>query len=617
VSSPRFLVGIDLGTSNSAVAFADTAKATEDAAAPVELLAIDQVTAPGAVEARPLLPSTIYVRGASELPDGALNLPWRPDPGYCVGAFAREQGARIPGRLIHSAKSWLCHPDIDRRERVLPFGTKDDDARRSPVEAATLVLEHIRAAWNARVAAGDPALDLSRQQVVLCVPASFDAAARNLTVEAAEAAGLGRPTLLEEPQAAFYSWLECAGDQWRKAVRPGDVVLVVDVGGGTTDFSLIAVTDQGGALELQRLAVGEHILLGGDNMDLALAYATQARLQEEKGKTLDAMQFNALVQQCRAAKEHLLANPREASAPITLLGRGSGVVGGTIRTELRREGLQELLLEGFFPKCAVADRPARPKRAGFREAGLPYASDPAITLHLARFLGQQHDAVAELFPGRADKGAIMPTAILFNGGVFKAQPLADRVLDTVSGWCAELGQEAPRVLRGADLDLAVARGAAAFAQARRGRGVRIRAGSARSYYIGIESSAPAVPGMPRPMKALCVVPFGMEEGTTAEISGKAVDLCVWTGEPAEFRFLSSTTRRKDRAGELCDVKADMFVEHEPIETALPTGGAEPRAAEVDLRAHLTEIGVLELSCIERGKPDQAWRLEFNVRHGSG
>lgn len=610
--SSRFVVGIDLGTSNSALAWCAPDPDPAADPAPVSMMPVEQVVAPGAVEARPTLPSVIYVRGQSELPEGALNLPWTADPGYCVGAFAREQGARIPTRMIHSAKSWLCHTGIDREGRFLPHQSQEEDAKRSPVECATLVLEHLRRSWN-RV---HPDADLAAQDIVLCVPASFDAGARQLTVAAAERAGLPNVSLLEEPQAAFYAWVDSCGEDWRRRVRIGDLVLVIDVGGGTTDFSLIAVAEEGGELALRRIAVGEHILLGGDNMDLALAYSAAARIEQEKTRKPDAQQMASLVQQCRAGKEALLAPGAPAEWPISLLGRGSSVIGGTIRTELRRDALEQIVLEGFFPICTPSDRPARPTRSGFREAGLPYASDPAISLHLARFLGQHRDAAAEAIPGRAGGEVALPTAVLFNGGVFKAAPLRDRVMALLGEWCRTAGIEEPRALEGNDLDLAVARGAAAYARAKRGRGVRIRGGSARTYYIGIESAAPAVPGIKPPLRAMCVVPFGMEEGETRDISGRDVDLCIWTGEPAEFRFLSSTSRRHDEPGTIHVVDDDAFEEHHPIETTLESGAAGSRAVEVDLRSHLTPIGTLELACVERGT-NVAWKLEFNVRQVEG
>jgi hypothetical protein len=617
MSQSRYILGIDLGTSNSALAYVDTTRVEQPAgdAIPVELLAIEQVAAPGAVESRPTLPSTIYLRGASELPEGALNLPWAADPGWCVGHFAREQGARVPSRMIASGKSWLCHSGVDREARILPAQSREEDAKRSPVEAAMMILEHFRGAWNHRMAQGDPAFDLAEQEINLCVPASFDAGARALTIAAAQRVGFKNVVLFEEPQAAFYAWIQQAGREWRKQVRVNDIVLVIDVGGGTTDFSLIAVSDAGGELELRRLAVGEHILLGGDNMDLALAYGVAERLDKEKGRKLDPFQFNALVQQCRIAKEHLLTHPEATSHPLVLLGRGSSVIGGTVRTELSRDGFEQMLIEGFFPRCALSDRPATPRRSGFREAGLPYAADPAVTLHLARFLGRQHDAAEQYVAPAGGSQALLPTAILFNGGVFKAQCLRERVVEVVAAWCQQAGCPAPRVLAETDLDLAVARGAAYVGMARRGNGVRIRGGSPRAYYIGIESAAPAVPGVSAPLKAMCVVPYGMEETTTHDIPGREVDLCVWTGEPAVFRFLSSTTRRHDKPGHIADVGDDEFVEHNPIETTLPSATpGEARPVEVDLRSHLTEIGTLELSCVERGGKG-AWNLEFTVRHG--
>lgn len=612
----RFVVGIDLGTTNTALSFVDTEISPDNPdEAFVASLPIDQVVVAGAVDQLATLPSAVYIAGGSELPAGALNLPWRAEEKVVVGAFAREQGSKIPTRFIHSSKSWLCHGSVDREAPILPPNSPDKDAKRSPAEVARLILQHLVETWNHNMAAGDSALDLREQEVTLCVPASFDAGARNLTVAAAEKAGFRNLHLLEEPQAALYSWIESTGPEWRKQVTVEDLVLVVDVGGGTTDFSLIAVTEQDGELELRRVAVGEHILLGGDNMDLAIAYGVAKRLEEE-GKKLDAWQFSALVQQCRTGKETLLADPTLTKYPITILGRGSSVIGGTIRTTLPREGLDRFLVDGFFPLCGPTDMPARARRSGFREAGLPYAADAAITRHLAQFLQRHTAGVTELFPSRATGGGlpVLPTAILFNGGVFKADPLRNRILETLGNWAESGGVAPPRVLGSTDLDLAVGRGAAYLGLARRGRGIRIRGGSARSYYIGIESAAPAVPGMEPPLKAMCIVNQGMEEGTSINISGEEIDLCVWTGEPAAFRFLSSTTRNSDKPGQLFDVTGD-FEEHAPIETILgksdEAGEGEP--AEVDLRAHLTDIGVLKLYCVDRVKRDE-YELEFNVRH---
>ncbi len=612
----RFVVGIDLGTTNTALAFVDTEVSSErldDAL--VTSLPIDQVTAPGSVEQKPQLPSALYISSGKELSEGALNLPWRHESRFALGSFAREQGSKIPTRFVHSSKSWLCHGGVDREAAILPPNSPEEEARISPVEVSALILKHLVDAWNYHMAREDQSLRLEDQEVTLCVPASFDAGARNLTIAAAEKAGLKNLHLLEEPQAAIYSWIEATGADWREELHEGDLVLVVDVGGGTTDFSLIAVTEDSGQLELRRVAVGEHILLGGDNMDLAIAYGVSKKLENEKNVKLDAWQMSALVQQCRVAKEELLKDSTKDSWPIAILGRGSSVIGGTIRTELPRAGLDEFLVNGFFPLVDSMVEPQKPRRAGFREAGLPYAADAGITRHLAKFLRQHASALSEILPDRAPESGkpIIPTAVLYNGGVFKADPLRQRVQEVLGNWAGEGGKETPRTLGNADLDMAVARGASYIGLGRRGKGVRIRGGSARSYYIGIESAAPAVPGMEPPVKAMCVVPYGMEEGTTQNISGEEIDLCIWAGEPAEFRFLSSTTRRNDEPGDLLDISEEEFVEHNPIETILGNEGDEGRPVEVDLRAHLTDIGVMNLGCVDRKSGDE-YRLEFNVRH---
>lgn len=618
MAESRYVAGIDLGTTNTTVSF--VRRDEVDALAehvPVREFPVPQVVAPGAVEPRPTLASAIYTAKGPELPDNALHLPWRGEEKEVVGVFAREQGVKIPQRFIHSGKSWLCHGGVNRTEAILPWQSPEEDAKRSPAEVAAAILRHIREAWDYAVAQGDGDAQLARQEITLCVPASFDAEARNLTVEAAQKAGFENLHLLEEPQAALYSWIESNGRAWRDKLSVGDLVLVVDVGGGTTDFSLMAATEEAGELQLRRVAVGEHILLGGDNMDLALAYDLRQQLEKERGTKIDVFQFLALTQQCRAAKERLLAERELESVPITILGKGSSVVGGSIRTELKRERVDALLLNGFFPTVALEDRPARPKRTGFREAGLPYASDGAITRHLARFLGVHQEAAAESVPGHEAGKPVMPTAILFNGGVFHAPLLRERMFATIASWCEGVGAPAPRVLEGTDLDLAVSRGAAYLGVARQGRGVRIRGGSARSYYVGFEAPMPAVPGMEPPVKLFCVVPYGMEEGTTCEISGREIDLCMWKGEAVEFRFFSSTNRRHDELGSIHDLdEIEDFVEHSPLETTVGEAqgdGDEGDAVEVDLRSELTEIGVLNLHVVER-TGGETHQLEFNVRH---
>jgi molecular chaperone DnaK (HSP70) len=597
----RYVVGIDLGTTNCALAYADTREATPDAPAPIRALAIPQVVGLNDVGERPVLPSFLYLPAAKEFPTGATELPWKSPADRVVGTFARDHGAKVPGRLVSSAKSWLSHPGVDRRGAILPWSAAEDVAKVSPVAASSAYLTHLRDAWNHLIAGKTAADRLEHQDVFLTVPASFDAAARELTVEAARAAGLEQVTLLEEPQAAFYAWLAAQGDHWRKKVKVGDLLLVGDVGGGTTDFTLIAVSDQGGDLALTRMAVGEHILLGGDNMDLALAHAVAATLPNGM-EGLDATQRVALGHACRQAKETLFSQPQKATAPVAVLGRGSKVIGGAVKTELTRDLLNRVLLDGFFPACAPTDQPARGRRIGLTEIGLPYAADPAITRHLARFLGQQAGSL------QTGGTLVRPSAVLFNGGVFKATELRARVVEVLSAWA---GAAVPP-LEMADLDLAVALGAAYYGQVRRGKGVRIRGGVPRSYYVGIETSAPAVPGVPPPIKALCVVPMGMEEGTEADVPGPEFGLVV--GEPAVFRFLGSTTRRDDPVGNVLDRWApEELQELAPMETALAADdGAAGEVVPVRLHAHVTEVGTLELWC-NSTRDDRRWRLEFNVR----
>jgi molecular chaperone DnaK (HSP70) len=605
VAAPRFVVGIDLGTTNSALAYVDTG-AGDDGARP-SLLPIPQLVQPAAVEKRPLLPSFLYLPNPGELPAGSLKLPWDPNRDYAVGEFARHQGGLVPTRLVASAKSWLSYPGVDRRAALLPWKAPEGARHVSPLEASTLYLRHLAEAWNAQMAGDRPENRLERQDIVLTVPASFDAVARELTVEAARAAGLEHVTLLEEPQAAFYAWIDASGDGWREQVEVGDAVLIVDVGGGTTDLTLIAVGEEAGNLVLTRVAVGDHILLGGDNMDLALAHAV-ARDLAARGTRLDAAQMLQLWHACRAAKEKLFADPSLESVPVTVLGRGTKVIGGTVKADLTREQVELVLVDGFFPEVPPDAEPARARGVGLQELGLPYASDPAVTKHLAHFLHRHAEALAERPQprrGRKKAGA-GPTAVLFNGGVFKAAPLQQRVTEVLGKW-----HKAPvKVLPDDDLDLAVARGAAYYGLVRRGKGVRIRGGAARSYYVGVETSLPAVPGAAPPLKALCVVPFGMEEGTEADIPGQEFGLVV--GAPAEFRFLGSTVRRHDTPGTLVEEWEGEIDPLTPLATTLEAPGRQGQTVPVHLHSKVTEVGTLELWCLSRdGK--QRWKLEFNVR----
>ncbi|MDW8364056.1 MAG: Hsp70 family protein, partial [Myxococcales bacterium] len=441
-------------------------------------------------------------------------------------------------------------------------------------------------------------------EIYLAVPASFDAAARTLTVRAAEAAGLAGARLIEEPQAAFYAWIATTRGGWRRAVRVGDVVLVCDVGGGTTDLTLVAVGEEHGSLTLERRAVGDHILLGGDNMDLALAHALRERLRAE-GRALDAWQMRQLVLACQAAKERLLGEQPPESITVAIAGRGSQLVGGSIGVPLSRDEAERILIEGFLPHCEPDARPQRRARAALTELGLPYASDPAITRQLAAFLARHAEATGARELAR-------PTAILFNGGVWRSARLRERLLEVVGQWMKRLGAPTPRVLHGADLDLGCARGAAAYAAFRLRRGVRIRGGTARAFYVGVEAAVPAVPGLPPPVRAHCIAPFGMEEGSSAPPLPLELGLVV--GEPVQFRFFSSSVRRDDVVGDVVE-RVEELDELPPIEATVPTeAGAEGDVVPVRLVASVTEVGVLRVEAVSRDGAHRH-RVELDAREG--
>jgi molecular chaperone DnaK (HSP70) len=589
-----YLIGVDLGTTNTVVYYMDAEK--EDASP--EALKIPQVTERGEVSESELLPSFIYIPDENELPEGALNLPWNDKMSFCAGEFAKKNAAVLPSKTVSSAKSWLCVESIDRLAPVLPPDRRAPDKQISPVEASRRILEHVKNAWNNEFK-GKKDKRFEDQTIVLTVPASFDAAARDLTVKAAGEAGF-KPVLLEEPLAAFYAWLQQSGETWRSEVTPGDVILVCDIGGGTSDFTLVKVVDEGGNLSFERLAVGRHILLGGDNMDLTAAHAAAAKIKEEKDIDLDSWQISGLVHACRAAKETLLGSEDAPPQKLTVLGRGSSVVGKTLSAKISKEELSAIILDGFFPKCGKDEAPARSVRAGLRLFGLSYESDPAVTKHLAEF-------IAKNAPGPE----MFPTKVLLNGGVTKSPLIKQRILDTISSWAPD-GKEV-KALSGADPDMAVARGGCWYANVRRGKAIRIKAGSPRSYYIGIEPAMPAVPGFTPPVKGLCVIPFGMEEGTETDVPCAGLALLV--GEPTCFKFYSSDARKTDPAGELVE-NADRSKELTETPSLTATlkadGGALPGSFVpiASIRGALLETGVLQIWC--KGEKDSGeWKLEFD------
>ncbi len=509
----QYIIGIDLGTTNSALAFAPVDGTGKDTLA-VALFPIPQLANPGEVADFDLLASSLYLPGEKEFVEGALALPWNPQPSSITGRFARARGVENTGRLVSSAKSWLSHQAADPAQPLLPLSAPEGVAKISPLEASRQYLLHLRSAWDH----AHPDAKLAQQTVLITVPASFDAAARDLTQRAAKLAGYPEVTIIEEPQAAFYAWIE-RNPNWREQVKPADLILVVDIGGGTTDFTLISVSDQGGELQLERIAVGDHLLLGGDNMDLAVARFAEQQFAE-KGTKLDALQFHSLWQQGRTAKEALLAEGAPGSQPLTILGRGSGLVGGTIKGKIARDDVRNLILEGFFPPVPADAAPQRNRRAALAEVGLNYASDAAVTKHLAQFL--------------RDAGNVKPTHLLLNGGVLQSSAIEQRLFEVLNSWQSHAIVELKNDTKRADLMHAVAHGAAYYGIARSGKGVRIRGGVPRTYYVGIESSLPAVPGLAAPMKALAVVPFGLEEGSKVELPQRKFALVV--GEPPSSGF---------------------------------------------------------------------------------
>src|SRR5215470_17194418 len=602
----RFSLGIDLGTSNSAIALADVESGE------TRIIEIAQTLGPNQLGELPTLASALYVPHREEFPQGSFPLPWR-DAGEAtiVGQFARDRGALVPDRLVTSAKSWLSNPHIDPKQPILPWRSDIAEEKLSPLECSRRYLQHIRDAFLHTERAQGRDWDLSEGEIVVTVPASFDEVARSLT---AEAAGLEDVTLLEEPQAAFYAWMAQTGREWRNQIADGDIVLVCDVGGGTADFSLIAVTDVEGRLELERVSVGEHILLGGDNMDLALAYALNAKLEAE-GKRLDSWQFLALVHAASKAKIVLFDDGGLAQAPIAVPSRGSSLLAKTVSTTLDRETLEQVVVDGFFARTSVDDMPHESRMAGLQEFGLPYASDPVVSKHIARFLAQSlqnvkaSEKLAALTGASAGTQVLMPTAVLFNGGVFKAAPIRTRVLDLLASWN---GGQPVRELQGFEPDLAVARGGAIYGRHRAtGKGMRIKAGVARSYYIGLESSMPAIPGYKPPLKALCVVPQGMQEGSELLIEGREFGLV--TGRTAEFRFFSSSVRSGDTPGQILqDAERDLD-DAGLLEVAIPALDV-PVGQVVPVRVSpvVTELGILEL-WMRHTNSDRRWKVEFQVR----
>jgi hypothetical protein len=606
-SKLKYTIGIDLGTTNSVLAYCKQDESSNQQPE-IRLLKIPQLVAANTIEYQPSLASFTYLPNEAETGDGAFDLPWAPNPSFVTGELARKRGAEAPDRTVGASKSWLCHNKVDRRAPILPWNAPAEVPKISPVTAAQQYLEHLVATWHYEFSDAP----IAEQQVVLTVPASFDPVARELTREAAIAAGLPADfVLLEEPQAALYAWLATQSDDWRKTLSVGQSVLVCDVGGGTTDLTLITVDEEDGELVLRRAAVGDHLLVGGDNMDLAAAHAVAAKFAE-KGTQLDPWQSVSLWHSCRAAKEKLMVSDGPETHSISILGRGSKLIGGTVSVEVQRQEIADLLLDGFFPKCSLSDRPQRQPQSGFQEIGLPYESDPGITRHIAAFLSQHC--------GLDGDGFALPNHVLFNGGVFKADGFKDRMLSVMSDWSDSSNV---KTLTGSDdLDFSVARGGCFYGWNKQSGGLRIRGGSAYSYYVGIETAGLAIPGAPRPLKALCVVPFGMEEGTQANVPSGEIGLVV--GQPVSFRFFRSNSRQADQPGLVLDRwTEDELLETDPLTATLTMEGSEEAYVPVKFDSRITELGMFELWCVQflsegmnEDQEPQKWKLEFNVRDES-
>ncbi|AMO24417.1 Hsp70 family protein [Ramlibacter solisilvae] len=579
-----YIVGIDLGTTHTVVAYAPSKAVGDDA---IQLFEIEQLVALGEVATRPLLPSVRYHPAAGEIPEGDLVLPWGPSPdGAVIGSLARELGAQVPGRLVTSAKSWLSHAAVDRLAPILPWGASREVAGISPVAASASFLAHVRAAWNHRM----PQAPLEAQELVLTVPASFDDVARALTLEAARGAGLPTLRLLEEPQAALYDWLFRHRAALSAELADTRLVLVCDVGGGTTDLSLVRVEMRGGEPRLERVAVGRHLMLGGDNMDLALAHCAEGKLAAAAGgQRLAPGALPSLIERCRAAKERLLAREAMESVAVTLLGTGSRLVGGARTVDLGRDEAERIVIDGFFPRVAADELPRRDRVvSGLVAFGLPYASDPAVTRHLAAFLGQH-------------RGAAWPDAVLLNGGVFRAHAIATRLHETLAGWRGAV----LKPLHNADPDIAVARGAVAYALARRGLAPKIAAGAARNYFLRVQGSSGDTP------RGICVLPRGSEEGHEVPLEGRS--FAMKSGEPVRFDLVA-TTSGTVAAGAQVDLSDLDAVPLPPLATVLRSSrGKGLQEIAVHLASTLTEVGTLALYCIADDDPSQRWRLEFQLR----
>ncbi len=603
----RYIIGIDLGTTNSAVSYVDLAQNAPKQK--IRIFKVPQLTGPGEITRLPVVPSFLYIPGTYDISHESILMPWKngkeSDLNF-VGAFARDHGAKVPARLVSSAKSWLCHSNVDRKARILPWGASDEVYKVSPVQATSAYLDHIKNAWNAEMAEDEEDF-LENQMLIITVPASFDEVARDLTMEAAGMAGYRDVTLLEEPLAAFYSWLIRHGGQWRQYVRPNELILVCDVGGGTTDFTMITLQEFDGSPRFERIAVGDHLILGGDNMDLALARKVEMRFSHRK-MSLTTDRWKALCHQCRQAKEAILAGYEE-SHKITLMGEGSQLIAGTIAAELDKKEIEETIVEGFFPLVESGGTLKKTvPRSGISEFGLPYESEPAITRHLGLFL-EQHREDVKKFLGR---DCPAPDLILFNGGALKPVIVQERIKESIRHWFGQNNSNLPKTLENPDHDLAVALGASYYGLVKIGKGVRVGCGSARAYFLGI-STRDERTGAVSTGQAICIVERGLDEGTQIELSDYKFE--VLANQPVSFDIFSSSFRSGDRCGDIVAID-DSMTALSPLQTVVQFGkkGVQ-KQVPVQIEANFTEIGTLALWCRSLIS-NHRWQLQFQLRDDS-
>ncbi len=605
----NYIVGIDLGTTNSAVSYVNLTN-NESEKSKIRFLDIPQLVAPGEIGQRSVLPSFLYLPGPHEMPEGSTSLPWDSKRNYAVGEIAREQGAIVPGRLVSSAKSWLCHGSVDRTANILPWGEESDIKKVSPVETSARYLLHIREVWNETIAQRQEEYNLEEQMVYITVPASFDEVARELTIKASTRAGLKHVKLMEEPLAAFYAWLYQHEKDWHKIMKPGQLIIVCDVGGGTTDFTIIAVVEGENGLCFNRLSVGEHLMLGGDNMDLTIARNIEAQLCGRPGQ-LDSKRWHLLTHQCRKAKESLLSEKQDIQEmDITLMGAGGKLIASTLKSSINTTQIEKLVLDGFFPSVPLEDKQQADSRKGLTEWGLPYVQEPAVTKHLATFW-QRSVPILEKETGRTNP---FPDFLLFNGGSLTPAILRNRIRDTVQEWFHDIAGKdwTPRELHNPRPELAVAVGAANYGIARIFDGIKVGAGSPRAYYVEVAHSQDDVKGI-KSRKAVCLIPRSSEEGFESQLQKPEFE--VLTNKPVAFSIFSSSTRIGDKMGDIVTLTEEEISTLPPINTILKYGKKnEVITIPIHLAVHLTEIGTLELWCNSQ-KTTHRWQLQFDVRLG--